>query len=127
MKTIKQTYLINAPITKVWQALVNPKIIEEWGGGEAKMSDKVNFEFSLWNGDIHGRNTEVVHHKKIVQEWMSGKWDEYSKVTFILSEEQGKTKVELVHEGVPDNEADEIEDGWKSYYMNPLKKLLENS
>lgn len=126
MKTIKQTYLINSPVEKVWQALIDPKIIEDWGGGPAKMSAEVGFEFSLWGGDIHGKNIEVIPNTKLVQDWMAGKWKEYSKVTFNLSEEDGKTKVELIHENIPDKEAKEIEDGWKRYYLGPLKKLLEN-
>lgn len=131
MKTIKQTYLINAPAEKVWQALVDPKIIDDWGGGEAKMSEDVGFEFSLWGGDIHGKNIEVVNPptggKKLMQDWMAGKWDNYSNVTFTLSEKDGKTKVELLHENIPDNEADEIEVGWGRYYLGPLKELLEHS
>ena len=127
MKSVKQTYLINASLEKVWQALVNPKIIDEWGGGEAKMSEEKGFEFSLWGGDIHGKNIEVVKNKKLVQDWMSGEWEEYSKVTFNLSEDNGKTKLDLIHENIPDNEAKEIEDGWRRYYLGPLKELLEHS
>jgi activator of HSP90 ATPase len=127
MKTVKQTYLINAPIEKVWQALVDPKIIDDWGGGEAKMSEEENFEFSLWGGDIHGKNIEVIKGKKLVQDWMAGEWEEYSKVTFNLSKDGNKTHVDLIHENIPDNEAKEIEDGWKRYYLGPLKELLENS
>lgn len=127
MKTIKQTYLINAPLEKVWQALINPKIIDDWGGGDAKMSEDEEFEFSLWSGDIHGKNIEVIKNEKLVQEWMAGKWDEYSKVTFTLSEMDGKTKIELLHENIPDNEAGEIADGWTKYYLGSLKELLENN
>ena len=58
---------------------------------------------------------------------MSGKWVEYTKVTFMLSEESGKTKLELVHENIPDKEANDINEGWKIYYLSPLKELLENS
>lgn len=127
MTNIKQTYFIKAPIKKVWQALVDPKIINKWGGGPTKMSDKVGFKFSLWGGDIHGKNTEVIPGKKLVQDWMSGEWEHYSKVTFNMLEEKSETKVELIHENIPDKEARDIAEGWKDYYINPLKELLENS
>lgn len=91
------------------------------------MEAKEGFEFSLWGGDIHGKNIEVVPNKKLVQDWMSGKWEDYSKVTFTLSGQDNKTKIDLLHENIPNNEAKEIEDGWKRYYLGPLKKLLENS
>jgi hypothetical protein len=30
-----------------------------------------------------------------------------------------------VHENIPEGEVDEIADGWKRYYLGPLKELLE--
>jgi len=39
MKIIKQKYTIKAPVARVWQAFVDPKIIDSWGGGPAKMDD----------------------------------------------------------------------------------------
>ncbi|MBI2020567.1 SRPBCC domain-containing protein [Candidatus Daviesbacteria bacterium] len=125
MKTFKQTYTINTPKEKVWQALVDPKIIDDWGAGPAKMSEEEGAEFSIWGGDIHGKNIEVKKGEKLVQDWIEGDWDEFSRVTFLLSGENGKTKVELLHENVPDKEAEELEDGWKRYYLDPLKDLLE--
>lgn len=41
MKTIVQNYHIDAPIEKVWEALVNAQEISGWGGGPAKMDDKI--------------------------------------------------------------------------------------
>lgn len=127
MKTIRQRYLINASLEKVWQALVDPKIIEKWGGGPAKMNDKVGTKFSLWGGDIHGENLEVLENKKLVQDWFGGKWEKPSKVTFILKEVEGRTELELQHVDVPDEEVDDIDQGWRDYYLGPLKALLESS
>lgn len=127
MKTIKQSYIIKAPLEKVWQALIDPKIIDDWGGGPAVMEDKEGFEFSIWGGDISGKNLEVITNKKLVQEWKEDDWDNFSKVSFTLSKEGDKTKLDLLHEDIPDSEAKDIEDGWKTYYLGPLKELLENS
>jgi activator of HSP90 ATPase len=125
MKTIKQVYHINAPAQKVWKALVDPKIIDLWGGGPPKMSANVGSSFSLWGGDIHGKNLEVVENKKLIQEWFSGGWKKPSKVSFALKEEGAKTTVELLHEDVPDNEETDISEGWDIYYLGEIKKLLE--
>lgn len=107
--------------------MVNPNIIEKWGGGSAKMNDQKEFEFELWGGDIYGKNKEVIKNKKLVQEWFSGKWEKPSIVTFLLTSLDNKTKVELTHTDIPDSEADDIEKGWKDYYMIPLKQLVESS
>lgn len=125
MKTINQTYLINSKIDRVWEALVNPKEIKNWGGGSAKMDDKVGTNFELWGGDIHGVNTKVIENKVLEQDWYGGEWPQASKVSFELSEDNGKTKLDLVHENVPDEEEENIDEGWKEYYLGPLKKYLE--
>ncbi len=128
MKTIKQTYLINSAVNKVWQALTDAKLIEKWGGGPARMDDKVGTEFSLWGGEIWGKNLEVVPNKKLVQDWWSkGEIkDKPSTVTFDLSEENGKVKLELTQTDVPDEFEKDLDDGWRDFYLIPLKNFLES-
>ncbi len=126
MKTIKQTYVINAPITKVWQAFVNPSVIEQWGGGPAKMSVEEGFEFKLWGGDIYGTNTKVITEKLLQQDWYGGKWDTPSKLSFSFSENDGNTEIKMIHTDVPDDAAKDIEQGWREYYLGPIKELLES-
>lgn len=125
MKTIKQTYHIKAPVEKVWKALVEPELIGKWGAGPAKMDDKVGTKFSLWGGDIYGTNVEVVKEKKLVQEWFGGKWDAPSILTFTLNSKGDTTEVHLMQENIPDSEFEDIEQGWKDYYMGPLKEFVE--
>ena len=125
MKTLKQTYHIHAPVEKVWQALVDPKEIDAWGGGPVKMDEKVGTKFSLWGGEIHGKNIEVTPKKKLVQEWFGGKWDEPSIATFYLSMQAGKTSIDFLQTNIPDNEVEDIADGWKKYYLGPLKSFVE--
>jgi uncharacterized protein YndB with AHSA1/START domain len=125
MKTIKKKYLINAPSDKVWKALTDPDMIDDWGAGKAKMSEQVGFEFSLWGGDIHGKNIEVVPGKKLKQEWEAGEWESPSILTITLNQTGKTAEIELLHENIPDSEAPEIEEGWDSYYMSPLKEYVE--
>lgn len=120
-------YTIHAPITNVWQALVDEKIINEWGGGPAKMEAKEGTEFSLWGGDIHGTNTKIVEGKLLVQDWYSGNWEKPSVATFALSGDEKSTKVKLTHTNIPNNEFNDIKSGWDEYYMVPIKKLVEKS
>ena len=122
---IRQKYTINAPIEKVWEAIVTPEIINKWGAGPAKMDGKPGSEFTLWGGDIWGKNLEVVKGKKLIQEWFGGNWDKPSKLTIILSEDSSSTLVDLIHEGVPKDEEADFADGWKTYYFGEIKKLLE--
>lgn len=125
MKTIKQTYNINATVERVWDALTNPKTIDKWGGGPSKMSDKEGIKFEFWGGDIYGKNIKVIKNKELVQEWFFGDWPTPSIATFKLQSNGNKTTIQLIHENVSDKEAHDIDDGWKRYYLGPLKELLE--
>lgn len=125
MKTITHVYKIHAAIEKVWKALVDPNIIDQWGGGPARMDDKEGTAFTLWGGDIHGKNISVVQNKKLIQEWFGGDWSTPSKVTFTLRNKGQMTELHLLHEDVPDADAADIDDGWKRYYLGPMKNLLE--
>ncbi len=125
MRIIRQTYIINSSLEEVWKALTDPKYIDAWGGGPAKMDEKKGTKFELWGGDIHGKNIEVVPLKKLVQEWFGGSWDHPSIVTFTLTKEKDAIKIDLLHKDVPDNEAKDIDEGWKEYYLEPLREYLE--
>lgn len=122
------TYHIHAPLKKVWQALVDPKVITDWGGGPVQMSDKTGEKFSLWGGEIHGTNSEVIPEQKLVQERYSTDDPEHATIcTFLLSEKDEHTTVELIHEHVSEKHHKDIDEGWKDYYLGPMKDYLENN
>ncbi len=125
MKNIQQTYHIHGPVDAVWAALVQPKQIAVWSGASAQMNVQVGGRFSLWGGDVHGQNLEVVPKKKLVQAWFGGDWDTPSKVTFRLAPEKGGTRLRLVQTGVPAAEVHDFADGWKLYYLGPLQAQVE--
>ncbi len=125
MKTFKKSYTINAPLEEVYEALVEPEIIKEWSGAEADMDIKPNGTFSLWGGSIHGVNLYITKNQ-IIQDWKEDIWEEYTRVTFNLSEKNGGTNVEVIHELIPDRGFVSIVKGWDDYYMGPLKQLLES-
>ena len=93
------------------------------------MNEKIGTKFSLLGGSIWGTNTEVVIEKKLVQDWYSdsgnGKWEKASTVTFELHEEKGGVRIDLTHKDVPEAEIKSIGEGWKDYYLGPLKEYLE--
>lgn len=90
------------------------------------MDDKEGSSFSLWGGSIVGKNTKVVPHQQLVQDWQEKEWENPSKVTFNLKEKDGGTEIELIHEDIPDKSHKDISEGWKEYYLGPLKKYLES-
>ncbi|TAH05041.1 MAG: ATPase [Sphingobacteriales bacterium] len=125
MKNYKKYYTIPAPPQEVYLALTNPLSIKLWTGGEAEMSTVVDSEFSLWDGDILGKNLEFVENKKIVQQWYFDGQNEPSIVTIKLHEHQKGTSVELLHTNIPDDNFDEFVDGWDSSYFAELVEFFD--
>jgi activator of HSP90 ATPase len=124
-KTIRKVYKISSTVDQVWNALVDSSVIDEWGGGPSTMDSKVGTEFELWNGDIYGKNIEVITKSKLVQEWFGGDWAKPSIVTFTLKKDNSNTILELEQIDVPDKEFEDIESGWDDYYIGPMKLMLE--
>ncbi len=125
MKSLSQTYEIKAPSNVVWQALVDPQLIDDWGAGPAQMSENLT-KFSLWGGDIYGRNLKIVKNKTLVQEWFGGDWAEPSHVVINLTPHSTGTTLTLEQTNIPDDAYEGIESGWQNYYFSPLKSLVES-
>jgi len=127
MKNYKAYFDIKAEPQDVFTALTNPFTIELWSGNKAIMSPEVGFEFSLWDGDITGKNLEVIPDEKLVQEWYFGEEDEQLKsiVSIKLWKKKSNTSVELNHTNIPDEAYENIVEGWNEAYLGAIQVLLE--
>lgn len=120
MKDFKKYYTVSAPPEDVYRALTNPNTIHLWSGEEASMSTEPGSEFSLWEGSIVGKNLEFEEGKKIVQQWYFGEQEQESIVTIKLHSHSDGTSVELRHTNIPDEDYNEIVEGWNEAYFGSL-------
>ena len=125
MKTIRQHHFIKATPEEVFTAITNPFTIELWSGYPAQMEAREGTEFSIFEGDIAGRNIKISENKELVQEWYFGDRPEQSIVTISLKQHQSGTKVSLEHTNVPDEEAEEFEEGWNVTYWGAIKEFFK--
>lgn len=109
----------------LYLALTNPVIIKLWSGDDAEMSTIPESEFSLWEGNICGKNLEFEENKKIVQEWYFGDQAEASIATILLHEHKQGTSVELRHTNIPDEDYDDIAEGWNGQYFGALQDFYD--
>ncbi len=136
--TAKVFIEINAPVEKVWEALVTPAIIKEYLFGTNVTSDwKVGSSITYagdWQGmkyEDKGVILELVPNKKFVSTYwssMSGTPDmpeNYQKVSYELEEKDGKVVVNLTQENAPTQEsADHSANNWKMV-LEKMKALVE--
>ncbi|MCX6303011.1 MAG: SRPBCC domain-containing protein [Bacteroidia bacterium] len=120
MKTFKKTFKINAESSDVYSALTNPYTIELWSGYPAVMSEVPGSEFSLWEGDITGKNLEFIRDKKVMQEWYFGEQTDKSIVTISIQPEGENSQVTVEHTNIPDKDFAEIAEGWREYYIGAI-------
>jgi len=120
MKTFQKTFRINAEPSDVYSALTNPFTIEIWSGYPAIMSEEPGSEFSLWEGDITGRNLEFIKDRKIVQEWYFGEQTDKSIVTISIQSDKEDSQVTVEHTNIPDKDFADIAEGWREYYIGAI-------
>jgi uncharacterized protein YndB with AHSA1/START domain len=120
MKDLKKYFIIDAPPENVYQALTNAATIQLWSGEPAIMEPVEGTEFSLWDDSITGKNISFIPGKKIVQQWYFGEQAEPSIVTIILHEDKKGTSAELRHTNIPDEDFDNIANGWAENYFGSL-------
>lgn len=125
MKNYKNYYIIAAPPEELYRALTNPATIQLWTGEKAQMSTEPGSEFALWDASIVGKNIEFVDGKKIVQQWYFGDQEVDSIVTIILHPHKHGSSVELRHTNIPDEDYDEIVEGWNEVYFGSLSEFYE--
>ena len=129
---------INASAEKVWQALTDPDMVKQYLAGAKVHSDwKVGGEIVYkgeWEGkafEDHGTILEIEPHKILKTTYfsaMSGledKLENYSVVTYHLTHEGQKTKLEVTQTNNHTKEAaDKAEANW-GMMLNTIKELLE--
>lgn len=125
MKNLKKYYKIKASPSEIYAALTNPFSIELWTGEKAVMNTKAGDEFSLFSGDISGKNLQFEPDQKITQEWYFGEQEEPSVVTITLFKEGYFTKIELLHTNIPDEAFEDINMGWDDSYFGNLKEFFQ--
>lgn len=120
MKDFKKYFFIPASPEDVYLALTTESTIRLWTGDNAEMTAEPGTEFSLWDGSISGKNLEFEPGKKMVQEWYFGDQEEPSIVTIKLHPDKNGTSAELRHTNIPDEEYDDITEGWNDSYFGSL-------
>ena len=129
---------INAPASKVWEALTTPAIIKQYFFGSDAVSDWKVGSPLIFKGEWQGKQyqdkgtiLESVPQKKFKYSYwssMSGiedKPENYVDVTYELTENNNATTFTVTQENIPDEKTKEhSEENWRKV-LGDLKKLLE--
>jgi activator of HSP90 ATPase len=128
-KTVKQSIILPATPTDVYEAMLQAKKHAAFTGSKATCSPRVGGKFTAYDGYIWGKNLELVKSKKIVQEWQTADWPAGalpSIVEFTFEARKGGTKLTMVHSDVPAEQAESYRQGWIDYYWDPMREYFQN-
>ena len=129
IEDIVHTELIRAPLVTVFRAMTDAQIVDEWGGGPARIQTKVGGRYSLWDGEMHGTIKEIEFPHLLVFTWREEMWDKEIPDTLVrwsLEEHERGTRLYVTHSGLPGRRIREMHnDGWGEYFLGPLKAYLE--
>ena len=136
--TVKTIVTINAPASRVWEALTTPEIVKQFLFGTEVISDWKKGSSITYKGILHEKSYEdkgtilnVVPEKLFeytIWSSMAGTLDipeNYKKITYELTPENGGTKLIITQSNNPtDGEKRHADWSWDLITKN-LKKLLE--
>jgi activator of HSP90 ATPase len=111
---------------RIYEALLDSKQFSAFSGVPAEIHREAGGTFSLFGGQISGRNVELAPDRRIVQAWRAASWPEgvYSIAKFELEAQGAGARLVFDHTGFPPELRDHLAGGWREHYWGPLKKYF---
>ncbi len=139
MEKIEKKITINAPVSKVWEALTDKDKLNEWMLMTTTFEPVSGKEFTFksepmenWDGYIYCKVVEIEVNKKLVYTWNAEFINAETLVTILISEKGNSTEITLIHTGwekVPAESRTERTQahnkGWDLRFVQKLKEVLE--
>ncbi|MTH17979.1 SRPBCC family protein [Flavobacterium sp. LC2016-01] len=139
MATNISTIVLNAPIEKVWNALTKPELVKQWQYGSDLVTDwkkgnEIRFR-NEWEGQVFeqwGTVIEVTPNQKISYSLffprpeLEDKPENYFIMSYLLSEKNQKTKLEIIQEDNRPGAVQEEPQGEENPILQALKALIES-
>jgi activator of HSP90 ATPase len=125
--TIHHEVLFNTSPERIYELLLETEQFSKMSGGAPTViSREEGGAFTVFGGKIVGRNIELVPNQRIVQAWRSAAWEAgvYSVIKYELKQQGSETLLVFEHTGFPDSMREQIDNGWTSFYWEPMKKFF---
>jgi activator of HSP90 ATPase len=129
MKAILLSSLFDATADFLYNFFIDSKLHTDVTGSKAIINNKIGGKFTAWDGYIKGEIVSLKKNRKIIQKWRTTEFTKEDKdsILEITIEELNKnrSKLTLKHSELPEGTEEEYKNGWKEYYMKPLKEFIK--
>lgn len=129
-RTIQQTIRLPGMAAALYAAYLDPAEHAAITGGPVTIAAQAGASFEAFGGALAGRILHLVPDRLIVQTWRSRKWEPQdldSILTLTFYPDAFGARIELVHVGVADRDAADVETGWERYYWTPWRARLQQA
>jgi activator of HSP90 ATPase len=111
---------------RIYHVLLDARQFKACSGLAAEIDPKPGGWFKLFDGQIEGRNVELVPNQRIVQAWRPASWPAgvYSIARFELVRRGAGMRIAFDHVGFPEDKQEQLASGWTEHYWEPLHKYL---
>ncbi len=127
MEEIRVSSLIQASPNAIYGAWLDERKHSAFTGSRATVEPWVGGRHTAWDGYIEGVLVELDTGRRIVMTWRSTEFPAEapdSSLEVCLDPVAGGTKVTIVHTQIPDGQADQYKQGWRSHYLDPMKRFF---
>ncbi len=122
--SVKLSAVLRATPQQVYEAWLSSREHTAFTGDAAAIDPKVGGEYTAGSGYIHGVTLELEPYRHIVQSWHSTDFPddaEDSRLEITLEETPRGTRLTLAHTNIPDGQGTMYRDGWREFYLTPMR------
>ncbi len=126
---IQQQAMISAGPAQVYAVLADADTLSGLSGKRGVVGAAAGDEFAAFDGNVTGRQIELVPGERIVQAWRFPVWAPgvYSIVRFTLTPADGGTRLDIEQHGVPADWRVHVDTNWPTFYLTPLTEHFAGS
>ena len=140
MATNISTIYIQAPFQKVWDALTKPELVKQWQYGsdlitDWKIGNDIRFRtewegkiFEQWGKVLEVRLNDLLKYSLFApRPDLEDKPENYFIMSYVLTQETGQTKLQIIQEDNRPNAVQEEPQGEENPIFQSLKKVIETN
>jgi activator of HSP90 ATPase len=129
MKPIVISSILDTNADFLYNFFIDSKLHTEITESKAIISNKIGGKFTAWDGYIKGEIITLEKNRKIIQKWRTTDFNKNDKdsILEITIKEIGKNRTRLIlkHSELPEGSEEEYKNGWKEFYIRPLKEFIK--
>lgn len=124
MDSFKIAEKFPVPASVMYQSWLDSEIHSDFTGAMAAIEERPDSFFTAWDGYITGRILKLDKDGLIAMSWRTTEFPaeaESSTVELQITDLGDSCEINIYHYGIPEGDGDKYREGWKQFYLNPMR------